>query len=97
MLIRFRLFGGLAARLAVPRPPVPAMPGLWIFLRPSACRVDRGGPSVVKCGVYPIYDLCLLMHLPRLETSGALASPDLMCGILMAARATPCSVKEGMG
>jgi hypothetical protein len=70
------------------RPPVSAMPWRWIFSRPPACRVDRGGPSMVKCGVYPIYGLCLLMHLPRLEISGALASPDLMCGILMAARAT---------
>jgi hypothetical protein len=29
--------------------------------------------------VCPIYVLCLLMHLPRLETSDALALPDLMC------------------
>jgi hypothetical protein len=49
-----------------------------------------------SAGLYPIYDLCLLMYLPRLETSRALAPPDLMCRHSHGSPRDPRSVKEGM-
>jgi hypothetical protein len=55
---------------------LPADEAAGSFCWSPACRVDRGGLSMVKCGVCPIYDLCLLMRLPRLETSGEQAPPD---------------------
>jgi hypothetical protein len=76
--------------------PVHAMRRLWIFCRSPACRVDRGGQAMVKCGWYPIYDLCLLMHLPRLETSGGRWRRLTSCaGIPIAARATRAQRKRG--
>jgi hypothetical protein len=35
-----------------------------LLMGPPACRVEQGGPSMVKCGVCPIYGPCPVMRQP---------------------------------
>jgi hypothetical protein len=70
--------------------------GSGSFAGPRRVALIAAGNLWSSSGLYPIYDLCLLMYLPRLETSGALAPPDLMCRHSHGSPRDPRSVKEGM-
>jgi hypothetical protein len=73
---------------------------LWIFSDYRRVALIAAATMWSSAGLYPIYDLCPLMYLPRylprLESSGALAPPDLMRRHSHGSPRDSRSVKEGM-